>query len=48
MLVFASDYTHQEGKGDPIAKFERTMSNRNQATMDKFYFGNILEVMVLS
>jgi predicted TIM-barrel fold metal-dependent hydrolase len=48
MLVFASDYPHPEGTGDPIAKFERTMSNCNQATMDKFYFGNMLDVMGLS
>lgn len=45
MLVFASDYPHPEGTGDPIAKFERNMPGCDQATMDKFYFGNMLEVM---
>ncbi|HAH79794.1 MAG TPA: hypothetical protein DCL88_01115 [Gammaproteobacteria bacterium] len=45
MLVFASDYPHPEGTGNPIAKFERTMENCDQATMDKFYHGNMLEVM---
>ena len=48
MLVFTSDYTNQKGKGDPVSKFERTISNCNQATMDKFYFDNILEIVVLS
>ena len=45
MLVFASDYPHPEGTGNPIAKFERTMEDCDQATMDKFYHGNMLEVM---
>ena len=36
---------HPEGTGNPIAKFERTMENCDQATMDKFYHGNMLEVM---
>lgn len=45
MLVFASDYPHPEGTSDPIAKFERTMENCDQATMDKFYHGNVLDVM---
>ena len=45
MLVFASDYPHPEGTNDPIAKFERNMPGCDQATMDKFYFGNMLDVM---
>ncbi|NKC01743.1 MAG: amidohydrolase family protein [Pseudomonadales bacterium] len=45
MLVFASDYPHPEGTRDPIAKFERNMPNCDQATMDKFYHGNVLELM---
>ena len=36
---------HPEGTGNPIAKFERAMENCDQATMDKFYHGNMLEVM---
>ena len=35
MLVFASDYPHPEGTSNPIAKFERTMENCDQLTMDK-------------
>ena len=45
MLCFASDYPHPEGTGDPIGKFERNMPGCDQETMDKFYFGNMLELM---
>ena len=48
MLVFASDYPHPEGTGNPIAKFERNMPNCDQATFDKFYFGNTLDLMGLA
>ena len=34
-----------EGTGSPIAKFERIMENWDQATLDKFYHGNMPEVM---
>jgi predicted TIM-barrel fold metal-dependent hydrolase len=47
MLVFASDYPHPEGTRDPIAKFEATMGNCDQATMDAFYYGNMRQVMGL-
>ena len=45
MRVFAPDYPHPEGTGNPIGKFERNMPNCDQATMDKFYHGNALELM---
>ena len=45
MLCFASDYPHPEGTRDPIGKFERTMTGCDQETMDKFYHGNMLELM---
>jgi predicted TIM-barrel fold metal-dependent hydrolase len=45
MLVFASDYPHPEGTSDPIRKFEKTMQNCDQATMDAFYHGNMQELM---
>ncbi len=47
MLVFASDYPHPEGTADPIGKFEATMKDCDQATMDAFYCGNMLELMGL-
>lgn len=48
MLVFASDYPHPEGTRDPIAKFERNMPGCDEATMSRFYHGNMLELMGLN
>ena len=45
MLCFASDYPHPEGTRDPIGKFEHNMPGCDQETMDKFYYGNMLELM---
>lgn len=45
MLVFASDYPHPEGTNDPIGKFEATMQDCDQATMDAFYHGNMAALM---
>jgi predicted TIM-barrel fold metal-dependent hydrolase len=36
LLVFASDYPHPEGTNDPIGKFEATMGQCDDATMDAF------------
>lgn len=47
MLVYASDYPHPEGSNDPIGKFEESMANCDQATMDAFYFNNMAEIMHL-
>jgi len=48
MLCFASDYPHPEGTRDPIGKFEQNMPNCDQETMDKFYHGNMLDLMSAS
>jgi len=45
LLVFASDYPHPEGTSDPIAKFEAAMTDCDEATMDKFYYRNMAELM---
>jgi predicted TIM-barrel fold metal-dependent hydrolase len=45
MLVFASDYPHPEGTSDPIGKFEATMTQCDELTMDKFYYRNMEELM---
>lgn len=47
LLVFASDYPHPEGTADPIKKFEDTMENCDQETMDAFYYKNMEDVMGL-
>ncbi len=48
LLVYASDFPHPEGTSDPIGKFEKTMSECDEATMQAFYFGNMAEVMGVS
>ena len=48
MLVFASDYPHPEGTSDPIRKFEATMSQCDEKTMNAFYYGNMAETMGIS
>jgi predicted TIM-barrel fold metal-dependent hydrolase len=45
LLVYASDYPHPEGTSDPIGKFERTMTECDEATMSAFYFDNMAELM---
>ncbi len=45
MLVFASDYPHPEGTNDPIRRFEAKMLECDEATMDKFYYRNMEELM---
>lgn len=45
LLCYASDYPHPEGTSDPIRKFETTMENCDEATMDAFYHGNIQALM---
>ena len=47
LVVFASDYPHPEGTADPIRKFEATMTECDQKTMDAFYYGNMAELMGL-
>lgn len=48
LLCYASDYPHPEGTSDPIRKFEATMENCDEATMNAFYHGNMEELMGLS
>jgi predicted TIM-barrel fold metal-dependent hydrolase len=48
LLVFASDYTHPEGTSDPIGKFEATMPNCAPETIERFYYGNMAELLELS
>ena len=45
MLVYASDYPHPEGTSDPIRKFEATMTECDEKTMEAFYHGNMEELM---
>ena len=45
LLVFGSDYPHPEGTADPIGLFEKAMPDCDQATLDRFYHGNMAELM---
>lgn len=45
LLVFASDYPHPEGTADPIRKFEASMTQCDEATMQAFYHGNMESLM---
>tara|TARA_B100001173_G_C16028051_1_gene565023 strand:+ start:2627 stop:3790 length:1164 start_codon:yes stop_codon:yes gene_type:complete len=45
MLVYASDYPHPEGTSDPIRKFEATMTECDEDTMNAFYHGNMEDLM---
>ncbi len=47
MLVYASDYPHPEGSGNPISKFEASMPNCSEEDMHAFYYGNMAQVMGL-
>ena len=48
MICYASDYPHPEGGSDPISKFEATMEGCDEATMSKFYHGNMQALMSLA
>ncbi len=48
LLCYGSDYPHPEGTSDPIKKFEAAMQDCDQATMDAFYHGNMVELMGLA
>ena len=45
MLVYASDYPQPEGTSDPIRKFEATMTDCDEETMNAFYHGNMEDLM---
>jgi len=45
LFMFSSDYPHPEGTNDPIGRFERTISDFDEETKDKFYRRNFEEMM---
>jgi predicted TIM-barrel fold metal-dependent hydrolase len=44
LYLFSSDYPHVEGTRDPIGKFEKTLTNRNEGEKDLFYSENFLRI----
>jgi predicted TIM-barrel fold metal-dependent hydrolase len=45
LLVFGSDYPHPEGTSDPIGRFEASMTDCDRDTLDRFYHGNMEDLL---
>jgi predicted TIM-barrel fold metal-dependent hydrolase len=45
LLVFGSDYPHPEGTSDPIGLHERALRGCDSETVERFYYGNMAELM---
>ena len=45
LLVFGSDYPHPEGTSDPIRLFEKALPDCDQGILDRFYHGNMEDLM---
>ena len=43
--MFSSDYPHPEGGRDPLAKFEEALVGTSVADQDRFYAGNMAELL---
>jgi predicted TIM-barrel fold metal-dependent hydrolase len=44
LYLFSSDYPHVEGTKDPIARFERSLAERDENTRTRFYTENFLRL----
>ena len=45
LFMFSSDYPHPEGGRDPLAKFEETLTTTPEADKQRFYAGNMAELL---
>lgn len=45
LFMFSTDYPHPEGGRDPLAKFEQSLSEVTEADKDRFYAGNMAELL---
>jgi len=45
LFMFSSDYPHPEGTKDPLARFEKTLTDTSEADQARFYAGNMAELM---
>ena len=43
--MFSTDYPHPEGGRDPLAKFEEALGGTSEADRERFYFGNMAELL---
>ncbi|HEX9260370.1 MAG TPA: amidohydrolase family protein [Acidimicrobiales bacterium] len=44
LFLFSSDYPHPEGTKDPVARFEATMPEADEAIRERFYAGNFRDL----
>jgi uncharacterized protein len=45
LFMFSTDYPHPEGGRDPLAKFEETLDGVSQGDRDRFFAGNMAELL---
>jgi predicted TIM-barrel fold metal-dependent hydrolase len=45
LFMFSTDYPHPEGGKDPLAKFEETLTTVDEAAKERFYHGNMAELL---
>jgi uncharacterized protein len=45
LFMFSTDYPHPEGGRDPLAKFEESLTGTSDADRDRFYSGNMAELV---
>jgi predicted TIM-barrel fold metal-dependent hydrolase len=45
LFMFSTDYPHPEGGRDPLAKFEEALGNTAEADRERFYSGNMAELL---
>ena len=45
LFMFSTDYPHPEGGRDPLAKFEETLAGVSEADKERFYAGNMAELL---
>ena len=45
LFMFSTDYPHPEGGTDPLAKFEAAMEGINDVDRDRFFAGNMCEML---
>jgi predicted TIM-barrel fold metal-dependent hydrolase len=43
--MFSTDYPHPEGGRDPLAKFEATLAGTTPEARDRFFYGNMAELL---
>jgi predicted TIM-barrel fold metal-dependent hydrolase len=45
LFMFSTDYPHPEGGRDPLAKFEETLAGVSEPDKERFYAGNMAELL---